>query len=309
MAPTTAPTNRVPSQSRTPRITLVLGALLEGWRRKFPLRPWLVLLAAYLLAFIVGTKLITMPLDAWAPLLRAGHWPPDPARSVLGGSLLGSLVLLVLHRWLGLGRQVFDALAWPLPAALAVQCVGCMLTGCCFGEVSSAGLVYAAGTPPWWAQVAAGLIPATAPQALPVLPTQLLALLLCTGTAGALWLTRKRGWAAGSWALLSAGLLLLGSGSLPTRERGWWLPLAPPAAGQSELLSLSALYALLRPHLPAGTVLNLEAATVAPTGSGPVLPQAIPCGMNTCNTGQVCCNPSCGVCTSPGQTCSPEPCG
>jgi hypothetical protein len=73
------------------------------------------------------------------------------------------------------------------------------------------------------------------------------------------------------WPGQGPGLLLLGSGSLPTRERGWWVPLAAPAAGQPELLSLSGLYALLRPHLPAGTVLNLEAATVAPTGSGPVL--------------------------------------
>jgi len=73
------------------------------------------------------------------------------------------------------------------------------------------------------------------------------------------------------WPGQGPGLLLLGSGSLPTRERGWWVPLAAPAAGQPERLNLRGLYALLRPHLPPGTVLNLEAATVAPTGSGPVL--------------------------------------
>jgi hypothetical protein len=30
--------------------------------------------------------------------------------------------------------------------------------------------------------------------------------------------------------------------------------------------------------------------------------------MNTCNVGQVCCNPSCGICTNPGETCSLDPC-
>jgi len=229
-------------------LTLVLGALVEGWRRNFPLRPWLVLLAGYLLAFIVGTKLITMPLAAWGPLLREGHWPLDPARSVLGGSLLGSLVLLALHRWLGLGRQVFDALAWPLSAALAVQCVGCVLTGCCFGEVSGAGLVYAAGTPPWWTQVAAGLIPATAPAALPVLPTQLLALLLCAGTAGVLWLTRHRRWPVGSWALLSAGLLLLGRGLLES----WRDPAGEPVGAQVLQLGSVSLLAVQWVLLPVG---------------------------------------------------------
>jgi hypothetical protein len=229
-------------------LTLTLGALAEGWRRNFPLRPWLVLLAGYLLAFIVGTKLITMPLAAWGPLLHEGHWPLDPARSVLGGSLLGGLVLLALHRWLGLGRQVFDALAWPLGAALAVQCVGCLLTGCCFGEVSSAGLVYAVGTPPWWAQVAAGLIPATAPVALPVLPTQLLALLLCAGTALVLWLTRQRRWPAGSWALLSAGLLLPGRGLLEC----WRDPAGEPVGAQLLRLGGVSLLAVQWVLLPTG---------------------------------------------------------
>lgn len=32
------------------------------------------------------------------------------------------------------------------------------------------------------------------------------------------------------------------------------------------------------------------------------------CGPNTCNTGQVCCNPSCGICVSPGATCDQSPC-
>ena len=73
------------------------------------------------------------------------------------------------------------------------------------------------------------------------------------------------------WPGQGPGLLLLGSGSLPTRERGWWVPLAAPAAGQPEPLNLQPFYSLLRPHLPSGTVLNLEAATVAATGSGPVL--------------------------------------
>ena len=33
------------------------------------------------------------------------------------------------------------------------------------------------------------------------------------------------------------------------------------------------------------------------------------CGMTTCNTGSVCCNPSCGICTAPGATCPQQACG
>lgn len=32
------------------------------------------------------------------------------------------------------------------------------------------------------------------------------------------------------------------------------------------------------------------------------------CGRNTCNTGQVCCNASCGVCVAPGATCDKQQC-
>jgi hypothetical protein len=32
------------------------------------------------------------------------------------------------------------------------------------------------------------------------------------------------------------------------------------------------------------------------------------CGRNTCNTGQVCCNASCGVCVAPGETCDQQQC-
>lgn len=32
------------------------------------------------------------------------------------------------------------------------------------------------------------------------------------------------------------------------------------------------------------------------------------CGNNVCAPGQTCCNPSCGVCTNPGEVCTPKAC-
>lgn len=189
----------------------VLLLLWEGWRRGFALRPWLTLVAASSLALILGTKLITHPMGEWSNLLFS-NTPTDTARSILGGGLAATMTVLGLRRWLGLPWAVLDALALPLCVALVVQCVGCLLTGCCFGEPTTAiwGLTYAAGTPPWWAQVHAGLLPPTAAHSLPVVPTQLLALLLCAAVAGVLLATRKRRWPVGSWLLLQTGLLLLG---------------------------------------------------------------------------------------------------
>ncbi|HEX8327515.1 MAG TPA: prolipoprotein diacylglyceryl transferase family protein [Hymenobacter sp.] len=192
-------------------LTNVLLLLVEGWRRGFPLRPWLTLVAASSLALILGTKLITHGVAEW-PALLLSDAPSSPARSILGGGLAATLTALALRRWLGLSWRVLDALALPLCGALAVQCVGCVLTGCCFGQPTAApwGLTYAAHTLPWWSQVQAGMLPATAAHCLPVAPTQLMALLLCAAVGGVLLATRHRRWPVGSWLLLQTGLLLLG---------------------------------------------------------------------------------------------------
>lgn len=63
------------------------------------------------------------------------------------------------------------------------------------------------------------------------------------------------------------GLLALGSGATAAREQGYWVPLnrADNLPGTVYPLSLSGLYAALRPQLPAGATLNLEAAAATET--------------------------------------------
>jgi phosphatidylglycerol:prolipoprotein diacylglycerol transferase len=209
-------------------LTNVLLLLWEGWRRGLPLRPWLTLVAASSLALVLGTKLITHPITEWATVLFSNS-PTDTARSILGGGLAAGFTVLALRRWLGLSWAVLDAMALPLCVALAVQCVGCLLTGCCFGLPTTGpwGLTYAAGSLPWLAQVQAGLVPITAVHSLPVVPAQLLALLLCVAVGGVLLATRHRPWPVGSGLLLQAGLLLLGRFGLSF----WRDPVGEPVAG------------------------------------------------------------------------------
>jgi prolipoprotein diacylglyceryltransferase len=192
-------------------VQLVL-LLRAGHKRGYPLQTWLVLLAVSTLAFIVGTKLLALPADAWPALLREGTWPPTTARSVLGGGLGFGVVLLLLRRWLGFSWHVADTFALPFCAGLVVQCVGCLLTGCCFGETTDGtwGITYAAGSMPYVFQQQQGLLALGAAHSLALHPTQLYMLVACAGTGLILALTRRRQWPAGSHALLQAGLLILG---------------------------------------------------------------------------------------------------
>lgn len=83
------------------------------------------------------------------------------------------------------------------------------------------------------------------------------------------------------------GVLLCGSGALPTRETGYFVGLpatiTTPEASSTHFVQqvdLHSLYAELRKHLPPNTTLNLEAAATTPTellllqrpaGGGPAL--------------------------------------
>ncbi|WP_426060068.1 prolipoprotein diacylglyceryl transferase family protein [Hymenobacter sp. B1770] len=233
-------------------LTNVLLLLVEGWRRGLPMRPWLTLIAASSLALILGSKLITQPGSEWGLLLFSDA-PTSTARSILGGGLAATLTVLALRRWLVLSWAVLDALALPLCGALVVQCVGCVLTGCCFGVPTTQawGLLYAADTLPWAAQVQAGLISMDAAYSLPVVPTQLLALVLCAAVGGVLLATRHKPWPVGSWLLLQAGLLVLGRAG----QAVWRDPIGEPVAGGIHTLLGVEWMDLQLVLLPAGLLL------------------------------------------------------
>jgi len=196
-------------------LAFALGQVLllwAGYRRGYAWRPWLVLLAASTLAFILGTKLIALPWANWPAVLTGQPWPSDPARSVLGGAVAGTLALLSLRRWLGFSWHVFDVFALPMCLTLAVQGVGCLLTGCCFGELAHAGpaIRYAPDTLPYLWQLQRGQLAETAGASLPVVPTQLYSLVLYLGVGAVLLATRRRTWPGGSRYLLYLGLVLAG---------------------------------------------------------------------------------------------------
>ena len=200
---------------------LFVGLLLgQGYRRGYPWRQWLPLVTAATLALMLGCQLVFLPLGEWLAWLRGdaavAHALAHGPRSVLGGAAASLLAVLLLKRALGFrGGAVLDAFAGPLCWALAMQCVGCGLVGCCWGEVTAAGnlgVSFGSGTIPYLAQQAQGLLPLGAAHALPVVPTQLYHLLLCGGAGLVLHALRQRAasWPGGSRYLLAMSLLCLG---------------------------------------------------------------------------------------------------
>lgn len=207
--------------SQLAAFTLYAGLLLaQGWQRGYAWRHWLPLVAAATLALMLGCQLIFLPPGQWLDWLRGdpavAHALAAGPRSVLGGALASLLAVLALRRALGFRDWgVLDAFAGPLCWALVAQCIGCVLVGCCWGEVAtpgSLGFSYGPGTPPYLMQQVRGLLPAGAEHSLPVVPTQLYHLLLCLGVGVLLHALRRATWPGGSRYLLAMGLLCLGRG-------------------------------------------------------------------------------------------------
>ncbi|WP_210515809.1 prolipoprotein diacylglyceryl transferase family protein [Hymenobacter terricola] len=253
------------------------GLLLwEGRRRVFPLRPWLLLVAGTVLALIAGTRLIVGSPADWQALFSLGHWGAGGlvGRSVLGGMLAALLALAGLRRLLGFGRDAADAFALPFALGLAVQGVGCLLAGCCFGELLGSGpglgVVYGPGSEVFRAQVAQGLLAATAAHSLPVHAAQLYQMLLCLGIgggllAGRMWLARRPGLALpvafGLYAAGRFGLEFLRDPLGDVVGAGQWLGLKPVQWGLLvAVLALAALVAgrVRRPPIAAPAAAPLD---------------------------------------------------
>jgi len=132
-------------------------------RHKLPRRVWLTVSICYMLAMVVGAKLLYDArhgqLDPSA-LLQAKHW--------LGGGLWGGLLahfplavpavmLLAAHRPMGL-----DLVALTIPVPWIAAKLGCFLNGCCHGRPCSL---------PWAVTFPQGA--RTAPPGVPLHPTQL----------------------------------------------------------------------------------------------------------------------------------------
>ena len=189
---------------------VTLGILIyEGWKRQFPMLKWILILLITRILFIVGTKIVTIPVHDWTILFTQLRLPEAPGKSLLGGLLFGGAGLLAGCYILKFKRNIADAFALVLPLGIAIQRVGCFLTGCCFGTTSSLpwAVHYPANTLPHYHQFNNQLISYPDTLSLSVHPAQLYELAGLLAALFFLFYFRKKLKRDGSLFLLS--LLLI----------------------------------------------------------------------------------------------------
>jgi len=165
----------------------------EGLRRGYPMGSWILLIAFAIVFFIIGNKIFTYAPEVWKYIVDQGVLPPTSQKTILGGIIGGTIGVLLAKRWLGLNHSILDAFAVGLPIVMAIQRLGCLLTGCCFGKPTTMpwGITYGADSIPYHAHLGQGLIDEAAITSLAIHPTQLYQVLFCLGIAVLVWRMKK----------------------------------------------------------------------------------------------------------------------
>lgn len=216
----------------------------------------LTLYAALGAAMLVGARAFSILFDA----------DPSSSRWLVGrmrypGALLAAgIALPLLGPWLGRGvplRLWGDLLVPSAGFALATLRIDCFLAGCCAGHPTQLpwAVRFPAGSNPWYTQVLAGLIPTSAPHALPAHPLQIyfLLLALAVGALALWWLPRKS--YDGQVLLLFLAVHELGKSALEFLRD----PPLPQLQIVSLVIGLAASAALVAIHLRSRSPARLEA--------------------------------------------------
>ena len=155
-----------------------------------------------LLMAVAGSRLAYV-IEHWRAEFAA-H-PLEVIRLDRGGLMFyGGLILsiVVFFLWCAVKRErplaLADLLCTVVPLGHACGRIGCFFYGCCYGRLSDSALAvsFPRLSPAWYEQFHAGLIDASAPASLPVLPTQLFeaaALLVLFAALLALYRKFRRG--------------------------------------------------------------------------------------------------------------------
>ncbi|WP_455170623.1 prolipoprotein diacylglyceryl transferase, partial [Aegicerativicinus sediminis] len=158
----------------------------------YPLRTILLMLATITLFIIIGTRLITIPLDQWISAIGSEN-ASHTNRSSIGGIVFGLAGLLISLKLFKHKRPILKLFAWVVPLGLAIAKLGCLFNGCCYGLAFNGfwSIQYPVTTNAHYNHWHSGAIANDAMQSLAVHPVQLYESLILVIIGIVVWKTHK----------------------------------------------------------------------------------------------------------------------
>lgn len=179
--------------------------IFEGYRRKFPIIVWILILACIRLCVVAGTKVFSFSREEWQFMFQNHTLLQNPEKTMFGGMLLGVAGYLIARHVLKFRYSAWDTVAIAFPIAVSIQTIGCLFYGCCYGTPSTLpwAVQYPVMTLPHFHQFESGLLSYKDLHSLPVHPVQLY---VCLGGILVVFLVVqfRRYWKAQGSLLLSS---------------------------------------------------------------------------------------------------------
>lgn len=123
--------------------------LIEGYNRKFPWSTWLLVIVTVRIFFITGSKFGAITQDDFSYFMQHFQFPAQHYTNLMGALLFG-LIGVGFAKWLlRIRYPVLDAFAIAAPVGMAIQRIGCLMVGCCYGTETHVpwGIQYGVNTP------------------------------------------------------------------------------------------------------------------------------------------------------------------
>jgi phosphatidylglycerol:prolipoprotein diacylglycerol transferase len=182
--------------------------IYEGYRRKYPLLQWILIISSSLVFLIIGTKIFTYSGEDWNFIIKNLQFPITSNKTILGGIITGIIGILIARWWLRFKQPVLDSFAISLPVCMAIQRVGCLMTGCCFGKPTNIpwAIKYSINSIPYHIHLNNGWVDPLSDTSLAIHPTQLYQISYCLAIAMIIWIIRRFWKAPGNLFLSSITL-------------------------------------------------------------------------------------------------------
>ena len=149
-----------------------LVLMAYAWYKKYPMVEWLAIVLSGRMGFLIGSRIGGFSAADWSLWLQSGQMPIEHSQSIWGGLLLGLGGILLTRRMLHFSLPVFSLYAIAVPLGLAVQRLGCLIAGCCFGTPTHLpfGLQYGIYSPAFSHHSHMGLLEGIADRSLAIHP-------------------------------------------------------------------------------------------------------------------------------------------
>lgn len=130
-------------------LIVILIFLFESFRRKIPWITMLLVVVTTRFFLIVGSKLGGINADDINFFLQHFSFPPVHSKNMAGALVFALIGLGLAKLFLKIKYPILDVFAIATPFGMAVQRIGCLLTGCCFGAETHLpiGIQYGTNTP------------------------------------------------------------------------------------------------------------------------------------------------------------------